>query len=166
MLPGPRRVVGFSSCARDCWRREFGARDFPACAGAGPRNLPAASGTGAVPPRHGTALLGEVWQAGNVPPSTAAVLAASPGPVGESGAQWPSPPFAEERTGPSAKPEEMILRPQSRGDLGVPVHKGTTPAGAAVGSGGAAFHTVLCLTRLQSRSDARLGSGVRMQQPC
>lgn len=31
---------------------------------------------------------------------------------------------------------------------------------------GAAFHTVLCLTRLQSRSDARLGSGVRMQQPC
>lgn len=92
--------------------------------------------------------------------------AAPLGPVGKSDAQWPSPPFAEEQTGPSAKPEEMILRPRSRGDLGVPVLKGTNPAGAAGGSGGAAFHTVLCLTRLQSRSDARLGSGVRMRQPC
>lgn len=32
-----------------------------------------------------------------------------------------------EQTGASAKPEEMILRPQSWGDPGVPVPKGTEP---------------------------------------
>lgn len=96
------------------------------------------------------------------PPSTTAVLAASPGAAEEQDARWPSPPSAGEQTQASAKPEGMILTPQSWGDPGVPVHKGTKPslevAGPAGVSSRAAFNTVLCLKRLQSRSDARLGT--------
>lgn len=60
----------------------------------------------------------------------------------------------------------MILRPQSRGDLRVPVHKGTEPSWRSwdqpMSPGRAAFNTVLCLKRLQSRSDARLGAKHRV----
>jgi len=124
-LLGTRHVVGFPSCPQ-----EFGARDFPDCAGAGrgPSNLLAASDVGVVSPRRVTSLLGKAERVGSAPPSTTATLAASPGAAEERDARWRSPPFAGEQTRASAKPEEMILRPQSRGDPAVPVRKGTKPS--------------------------------------
>lgn len=143
LLPRPRRAVGFSSCARDCWNPERGISQPVWVLDHGTSLLPAVPGSS--PLAKELLPWGErgKWE---MSPSTAAVLAASPGPVGESAARWPSPPFAEEQTGPSAKPEEMILRPQSWGDLGVPVHKGTKPAGAVAAPAGRRF-TLSCALR-------------------
>lgn len=173
---GTRRVVGFPSCARDCWRREFRARDFPDCAGAGlgPSDLLATSDTGVVPPRCVTYSWGKCSKWDLSPPQARQRCWQRPRDQRRNNAQWRSPPFAGEQTGASAKPEEMILRPQSRGDLGVPIHKGTKPFWRSWDQPASpAGRRLILFCALSGYNQGvmldlaqRTESGVMMQQPC
>lgn len=76
LLPRPRRLVGFSSCARDCG--EFRARDFPALCRCWTTEPPCCQRYRARPPSPSDCCLGgsvtsrkcPPRQAGNVPPAS------------------------------------------------------------------------------------------------
>lgn len=108
LLPRPRRLVGFSSCARDCG--EFRARDFPALCGCWTTEPPCCQRYRARPPSPSNCSLGGSVANGKCPLSE---RGKSPQRWGVSSRQGGSVPSA---SGECPPPDKWGMSPSASGE--------------------------------------------------